>query len=206
MYTKSTDVSSKSIIKHIKYKLNEQQYSETDTDARRIVDPWILVDRYDSVTPFGMEGQEGPPPFTPDQWRDGHPSSCQDVKARCPTTWRWSADTMEIVALPGSTSDRRFLPHPSLFTICDDNVTAKNFHSTLQSRRRGSRITVYWGVASSSGPEWRISRNSIPPTTYAVKYVITSCGLQISNFLQMTRGRTGQVNTSAFLGSGCRGF
>ena len=47
MYTMSTNRSSKSIIKHIKYKLNKQQYTETDTDDRRVVE---------------LQTQEAPPP------------------------------------------------------------------------------------------------------------------------------------------------
>ena len=34
---------------------------------------------------------------------------------------------MEIVAVPGSKSDRRVSPRPSLFTVCDENVAAKTF-------------------------------------------------------------------------------
>ena len=43
MYTISTNGSEKNIIKHIRYKMNEQQYfemeteTETDTDAQRVV-------------------------------------------------------------------------------------------------------------------------------------------------------------------------
>ena len=41
MYDISTNKSSKNIIKYIKYKLNEQQYfeMETETDAWCVVDP-----------------------------------------------------------------------------------------------------------------------------------------------------------------------
>ena len=39
MYTISSNGSSKIIIKYIEYKLNEQRYIETYTEARRVVDP-----------------------------------------------------------------------------------------------------------------------------------------------------------------------
>ena len=39
MYTISKNGSAKSIIKHIKYKLNAQQYIETDRESQSVVDP-----------------------------------------------------------------------------------------------------------------------------------------------------------------------
>ena len=45
MYTISTNLSAKNIIKNIIYKLNEQQSfeveTETDTGAQRVVEPWM---------------------------------------------------------------------------------------------------------------------------------------------------------------------
>ena len=79
------------------------------------------------VDPFGQEGQEVPPPLSPEPWWDGRLASCQDVNTRYLTSWRVSAGTMEIMALPDSTSDRIFSPLPSLFTVCDDNITAEMF-------------------------------------------------------------------------------
>ena len=70
---------------------------------RRVVEPWILVDRYDAVTPFGKKVQEGAPPLPPMPWRDGSLARFKDVNVRRLTSWRWSTGTMEIVALPGST-------------------------------------------------------------------------------------------------------
>ena len=40
MYTIITNGSAKIIIKHVKYKLNEQKYFETKTDAQRVIKPW----------------------------------------------------------------------------------------------------------------------------------------------------------------------
>ena len=163
----------------------------------------IFVDRYNAVTLFGKKVQEGPPPLPPEPWQDRRPACCRDVNARRPTSWRVSSETMEIVVLTGFKSDRRVSPRPYLFTVCDDHVTEKNVHSTLQSRIRGGRITVYRGAASSSGPKWRSCGNIISPTVDTLKYVITPCGLQISNFLKRTRVISGRVKTSAFSGSGC---
>ena len=93
---------------------------------------------------------------------------------------------------------------PIPFPVCDDNVTVETFislsNSSLQSQRRVCCITVYRGDASSSGPKRRSHRNTIPPTIDAGKYGINSCGLQISNFIKMTKGRSVQVNTSTFTG------
>ena len=111
---------------------------------------------------------------------------------------------MEIVVLPRSTSGRVFLPRPSLFTVYDDNLTAKNLHSNIQSRRRGGPIAIYWGATSSSGTKWISHRNINPPTVNSGKYIITSCGLQISDFIKSKRGRAGQLNTPALSVSVCR--
>ena len=190
MYTISTNRSSKSIIKHIKYKLNEQQYIDMDMDALRVVKLWTReappperdglfnICQYDAVNAFGKEVQEGPPPLPPKLWRYGRPVRCRVLNLRRPTSCRGSAGTMKIVALNVSTSDRRVFPLTSLFTVCDDNVTEK-VHSTIQQKMRGGRITVYQGAASSSGPKWQSRGNTIPPTVDSVKYGITSCGLQI---------------------------
>ena len=131
-------------------------------DARRVVEKWTLVDWYDAVTPFGKEGQEGPPPLPPETLRDGRPELCWAVNARQPTSWMRSLGTMGIVVLPRSKSDIRFLPWPSIFNVCDDNVTTKKSRSTLQSQRRGGHITFYWGAASSYGPKWQSSRIIFP--------------------------------------------
>ena len=87
----------------------------------------ILVNRYDAVTPIGKERQEGQPPLPPEPWLCKHPARCWAVNARRPTSWRVSLGKMEIVAVPGSKSDRRVSPRPSLFTVCDGNIIAKNF-------------------------------------------------------------------------------
>ena len=131
------------------------------------VDFSILVNRYDAVTPFGKEVQEGPPHLPPKPLRDGHPECCQYANASRPTSWRGGAGKMKIVTLPGSTSDRIVSPRPSIFAICDDNVTVETFihlyNSHLQSRRRGGCITIYRDAASSSVPKWWTHGNTIPP-------------------------------------------
>ena len=181
MFSISMDAPPKSIMKHIKYKLDEQQYIETETDAWHIVQLWILVYRYDAITPFGKEGQEGPPPLPPDPWRDRRLSRCRDLNARQPTSWGGSEETMEIVALPGSTNDRRVSPWPSLFNICDDNVTLKKPSLNVTAKKRSFNSPI----AKERRPYHRLlgrrrnRGNIITPTVDARKYGITSCGLWI---------------------------
>ena len=57
MYTIISNGSSKIIIKNIKYKLNKQPYIEIETDARTVLGPCILINRYDTVTTFGKKVQ-----------------------------------------------------------------------------------------------------------------------------------------------------
>ena len=111
MYTISTNGPSKSIISHIKYKLNEQQYIET----------WIPA-HFRSENIYWMVRCQGPPPLPPNTWQYGRPECCRSVNARRPTSWRGSERTIKIVALPGSTSFRSFSLRPYLITICDYNV------------------------------------------------------------------------------------
>ena len=88
-------------IKNIKYKLNEQQYTETghssSCQAVNIGRPVLC---------------KGLLSLTLETCWDGHQARCIAVNARHPTSWRGSSGTMEIVDLPGSTSDRIVLLRP----------------------------------------------------------------------------------------------
>ena len=70
-------------------------------ESRCIVGPWMMVDRYDAVTPFGNKVQKVTLMSPPDMWQDRCPACCRSVNARRLTSWRVSTGKMEIVALPG---------------------------------------------------------------------------------------------------------
>ena len=115
MYTISTNGSPKSIIKHIKYKLNEQQYIEMGrTACCRTVN---IVRPARCRNPLCEGRTRGIAALPPDLWRDVRMACCWAVNTRRPTSLMGSEGTIEIVALPGSTSDRRVSLRPSLFTF-----------------------------------------------------------------------------------------